>query len=380
MKESGCKRIAIVADAVYPWNKGGKEKRIYEITKRLAARGYLVTVYCMQWWKGEREIVREDVTYHAISAYHPLYAGSRRSFTQAMFFALSCLRLLGAEFDVVDVDQVPHLVLFTMRLVCLLKRKKMFATWLEVWGEKYWKGYVGTFRGEIAYHIEKISAKLPDIIVSISARTTEGLRTILGRENGVFTVPIGIDVEPILRIPPDARSSDIVYAGRLLAHKNVDVLLGAVSILKKSHPEISLMIVGDGPEKENLERLALELGIQGNVLFLGFLEDHDTLYGLMKASKVFVTPSTREGFGIVVIEANACGLPAIAVTHDQNAAGDLVTPNENGVLCMMLGKQGLADAIGKLLSTRNEPDRYVQYAKRYDWDSIIQKIESVYRA
>ena len=61
------------------------------------------------------------------------------------------------------------------------------------------------------------------------------------------------------------------------------------------------------------------------------MENYDDLIGYMKSSKVFVLPSTREGFGIVVIEANACGFPVVVVNHKMNAATDLVVDGINGI-------------------------------------------------
>lgn len=262
---SKAKRIAIVSDAVYPFNKGGKEKRIFEITTRLAADGYDVTIYCMQWWKGEKKIVRDGVTLHAISPYYPLYAGNRRSIKEAIFFALYCLKLLNKEFDVIEVDHMPHLVLFTVKLVCVLKRKQMIVIWNEVWGKEYWRNYLGMIGGTIAYIIEKISVLLPSTIISISPHTTNALRETLHAKQEIVTVPVGVDSHAIQEIAPSARNSDVIFAGRLLAHKNVDVLLRAIAIVKNTKPDVSLFIVGDGPEKENLMALAKELDIEKNI-------------------------------------------------------------------------------------------------------------------
>src|SRR5476651_2229832 len=97
--------IAIVSDAIYPYNKGGKEKRIYEISTRLSKKGYEVHIYCMKWWKSKESIRTENnVTLHAISKLYPLYSGQRRSFLQAILFALSTLKLLREEFDFIEVD------------------------------------------------------------------------------------------------------------------------------------------------------------------------------------------------------------------------------------------------------------------------------------
>ena len=117
------KKIAVVADAVYPFNKGGKEKRIYDITTRLAQQGYGVTIYCMQWWPDSRTIIKDNIRFYAISPYYSLYHRDRRSIKQGIFFAWHCLKLVREEFDIMEVDHIPHLVLFTTKIVCLLKRK-----------------------------------------------------------------------------------------------------------------------------------------------------------------------------------------------------------------------------------------------------------------
>jgi glycosyltransferase involved in cell wall biosynthesis len=100
----------------------------------------------------------------------------------------------------------------------------------------------------------------------------------------------------------------------------------------------------------------------------------------MKSSKVFVLPSTREGFGIVVIEANACGIPVIAIDHKDNAARDLIEEGKNGFVCQ-LNEEEIAKRIMKILenSTGQKMKRVcMDSAKNYDWDKIVDRIEEVY--
>ena len=370
------KKIAIVSDAIYPFNKGGKETRLHDISTRLVKDGYQVTIYCMQWWKGGKTLMRDGVRFYAISPYYLLYAKQRRSISEAIFFSLHTLKMLFRDFDIIDIDHMPHLVLFPMRIVCWLKGKRMIVTWHEVWGMAYWQEYLG-IAGVIAYILEKWSAKLPDVIISVSDHTTQDLRTILKTKRHIITIPNGLDINTIKSVPASDRASDIIFAGRLLSHKNVDVLLRAVALLQKKIPHISLSIVGDGPEQENLERLTAQLGMQKNISFFGFLEDHREVYALMRASRVFVLPSTREGFGIAVIEANACGLPVITIDDEHNAAKELIIKSENGTLCALDSKK-LAEAIEKMLTTRKDPEFYIPYAQKYDWPHLIAEMENVY--
>ena len=80
-------KIAYVYDAVYPWVKGGAEKRIYEISRRLAARGHEVHCYGMKYWPGQDDIEAEGVHLHGICPPRPLYCNGKRSITQAAYFA-----------------------------------------------------------------------------------------------------------------------------------------------------------------------------------------------------------------------------------------------------------------------------------------------------
>ena len=80
--------VAIVSDAIYPYNKGGKELRYHEITSRLADAGWDVNVYTMHWWDGPRERVENGITYRALCRRQGLYSGGRRSIFQAFAFSL----------------------------------------------------------------------------------------------------------------------------------------------------------------------------------------------------------------------------------------------------------------------------------------------------
>ncbi|HDN73473.1 MAG TPA: glycosyltransferase, partial [Archaeoglobus sp.] len=149
------------------------------------------------------------------------------------------------------------------------------------------------------------------------------------------------------------------------------------SLIKREISDIKCIIIGDGPEKEKLMKLAKELRVEENVKFVGFLENHDDVIAYMKSSKVFVLPSTREGFGIVALEANACGLPVITVNHRRNAACDFIN-NENGFVCE-LSAEDIAEKILIGLETGKDMKRNcIENAMRYDWSRMVNLTELFY--
>jgi glycosyltransferase involved in cell wall biosynthesis len=370
-------KIAIVSDVLYPYSIGGVEKIIYEISTRLAKKGHKVTIYCMKWWEGPDTKVENGVQLKAISPYFPLYSGEKRSIKEAVLFSLHCLKLIQEDFDLINVDHMPHLVLFSTKLVALLKRKKLHVIWCEVWGVSYWINYMG-LSGVVAASIEKITSMLPDQFAAISEHTARELTTKLKvPQRKITVVPPGISVAELEDIAPATLRSDVIFVGRLLSHKNTDVLIESIALLKTKYPTIKCIIVGRGPEKNNLVGLVQENDLLENVEFIEFIEDHKQLYSLMKSSRVFAFPSTREGFGIVVLEANGCGLPVITTDHQQNAARYLIEEGLNGKT-ISLSKENLANAIDVYMAMKSNPVNHTSFLQPYDWDNLAHKVENIY--
>ena len=374
------KKIAFVYDAIYPYVKGGAERRYYEIAKRLALRGYEVHLYGMKLWNGPDTVRKDGVYLHGICEAIPVYTrAGRRSIWQAMYFGIHCLKLIKEDFDVVDCCGFPYFSLFACKLVSLIKRKKLHSTWLEVWGKDYWRQYLGRL-GSVASAVERLSARIPDEIISISDLTTARLIDELHVTAPVRTIPIGADLEEISKVERAALESDVIYVGRLMDFKNIDVLVRAIGVVKATKPDVLCRILGDGPERESLIALVERLDLRSNIDFVGFKETSQEVYALMKASKVFALPSMREGFGIVAVEANACGIPVITVDCEDNATKDLIEEGRNGFVCQP-NEQALAATISTVLSRRLDEklrDACVGAAQRFDWSKIVGEVEEAY--
>jgi len=371
-------RIAFVSDAVFPFNKGGKEKRLHEIATQLAHAGHQVDVYTMKWWIGRgRTHVVDGVRLRAICEYRPLYSGARRSMPQAIIFGLATLRLLFRRFDVVDVDHMPFFPLFTARLVCWVRRRRLVATWHEVWGPAYWREYLGG-PGIAAAVVERLAARMPDEIVAVSDQTAGRVRDQLKTPRPVHAIPLGVPLESIDAAPATSARTDVIYAGRLLENKNVDILLRAVEVCARAGRLVTCTVIGEGPEREALEKLAVELGVSDRITFSDFVP-YPQLYGRMKSAGMLAQLSTREGFGLVVLEANAGDIPVIAVRHPDNAAQNLIVPGRNGVV-VDLDPGQVAGAIGELLDNRAsfDPRSYVDGLRpAVTWEAVATRVEAV---
>jgi len=372
-------------DAIYPYNVGGADKRLWELARKLAENSkHEVHIYGMKWWQGPDTIVTNNVHLHGVCKVRELYnEDGVRSIKEALVFSLKVLLpLLKADYDVIDCNQFPYLPCFSGKIASIIKRKPLVITWLEVW-DVYWRLYLGTIGGSVGRMIERLTMRLPDGIVAISQKTRIDLiKRGKVRPERIDVIPVGIDLERIAKIAPARESTDVLFAGRLIHEKRVDLLLNAIAVAKKEIPTITCAIIGDGPERGLLEDLAVKLGVEENVSFTGFV-DQDGLTAYMKASKVFVLPSIREGFGLVIVEANACGLPVISIRHDMSAVRELVEDGVNGFLVNDISSREIAEAITKLVTDEALRERLAEngfaMAKKYGWSDISTKIIDTYK-
>jgi glycosyltransferase involved in cell wall biosynthesis len=373
-------RLALVSDAVKPFHDGGKETRHDEIIRRLSRSGVDVEVHTMHWWDGDRNRAIDigGIRYRALCRLYPMYRQDRRDLRQAVVFALSGFRMLFRRFDAVEVDAVPVAQIFTLRIVTWLRRRPLVVTWHEVWGAPYWRQYLGRL-GVIAAFLERRAIGLPDHIISPSRATAERLRELSGGRARVSVVPNGINLGEIQRIQPSTTSVDVIFVGRLIKHKNVDVLIRAVARLRDRSTPVRCAIIGTGPEHDNLRELTARLRLDDLVSFEGRIERNHDVVAAMKSARVFCSLSEREGFGIAVLEAMASGLPVVAYDHPDNHACELLEDTVNGRLVRTLDEEEVAGVIADTLSDIDGmKDGAVQSAQGFEWDRIAERMREVY--
>lgn len=197
----------------------------------------------------------------------------------------------------------------------------------------------------------------------------------------IKTFPIGIDH---VRYTPGKKSKSplFLFVARLTAMKRPDVCIAAMSVVVKSVPDAKLAIVGYGPMEQRLDALIRRFGLQHNV----FLVNKDHLYfdkhpkdqkvKLMREAWALLLPSVKEGWGMVVTEAAACGTPSIVT--DVTGLRDSVDHHQTGLVDgTYVNKTSLAQAMLYIIHDKNMRDKLsknaMRKARKYTWGSSYQK-------
>jgi len=175
----------------------------------------------------------------------------------------------------------------------------------------------------------------------------------------------------------------VLSAGRLVPLKGFDLALRAFATFAARYPAAEFVIVGDGPERNRLERLARELGIENQVRFEGWMP-RERLLAKMRACDVFLFASLRDGGGLVVVEAMAAGKPVVC--FDLGGPGLHINPECGFKVPARDPAQGVRDmaqALGRLASDRHLCAQMglgaLQRARQvYDWDRVAERITMAY--
>jgi len=386
-------KIAFVYDPIYPYVIGGAEKRYRQFAEMLAKRGHDVHLIGMKYWQGENIKIENGVNLIGICKAVPLYGknGSRSVFEAVYFGCNVFIHLTRNSYDIVDCCSFPYFSAIACRLAMFMSRGKVYGklvvTWLEVWGQQYWKKYSG-FLWFAGYLTEKIVSRLTVHNISISSFTAEQMSMVLDMEKSCISIiPCGIDYGHLCYQSSAVKESRIIYVGRIIEHKKVDLLIEAFKdllaegFLPREYKGLKLQIIGRGPDEAKCRKLAQKLGIAGSVEFSGIVEEEDVQSAISR-SMIFVLPSEREGLGISVVESMALGTPVAARNAELSAVKGIIKNGVSGIL--FDDKMGLKDAVIRLLSDEPLYKTMVREGRKtsseYDIQAkITPKLENYYK-
>lgn len=206
----------------------------------------------------------------------------------------------------------------------------------------------------------------------------------------VALVENGIDVDRFRQAPDPAEverfrrmnglnGGPVIGAvARLSSVKGLDLLLRAAPALLREFPDLQLLLVGDGPAREELVRLAYELRIADRVVICPSVEDTRVPLALLQ---VFAAPAWREGFGLAIVEAMAAGVPVVA--SDAGGPGEIIEQGKSGVLIQPGDTAGLEKSLRTLLKDPVARERIAmngqaRVKQRYDLERMVTQVEEVY--
>ncbi|HYC00247.1 MAG TPA: glycosyltransferase family 4 protein [Candidatus Limnocylindrales bacterium] len=338
---------------------GGAEIHIFEIFRRLVERGHEVTLLAATYPGCAREEMVQGVRVRRLVNRYPYYA-------VAPWVARREARRGGYDVVVDVLNKIPFLSPWFVNVPCFAIVHHLFGT--------------TAFRqvNIVAALITWLSEKLIPYVyrgvpmLAISPSTKEDLidRGVVPAQ--IWVVPPGVDQDT--HVAPDdglSRRPIVLWIGRLEKYKSTDHMVDAMAGVVREVPDARLVFVGAGTARPALEAKVRELGLSQYVEFTGFVPEEEKLAWLGRAA-VVVQTSEKEGWGMTVIEGNACGTPAVA----SNVKGlrDSVRHGETGLLYEYGDTEALARSIVAVLTDRELRARLIAggraWGERFSWDRV----------
>ena len=350
---------------------GGVEVHLDALASRLADRhGIQTTVLCSGYEGATPEETLNGVRYVRFGGRFSYYAklpARARSFWRT------------GEYDLV-VENLCKLLFFSQ---VYLPKAPHLALVHHLFGLSAFRQVPVPIAGYVALTeslLPLLYRRWPYVVVSPSTRDDLRARFLPGDQ--IRVIPNGLDHE--LFRPDDTVAVEpglVVFVGRLEYYKGVDVLLDAWDEVAQAHPDARLVLVGAGTAESDLRARVQGRAHADSVSFEGFVSEEDKVHWLQRA-EVLVQPSHKEGWGLTVLEANACGTPVVATRVP--GLQDSVRDGETGLLVERAAPSALAGAVGRILSDSDLRDRLSEgalgWAGRFSWDAVADAFATVLQA
>lgn len=368
---------------------GGAERRLLEIGKRLAAKGHRIHIISGKTRANLPDTaVIDGIQFHYLTMvpewgfrfYQAAFYLSRYLFYIRSLFWGKQIQQIQPDIIIDCVTPSPSLVYYLAKwhkIPCLaeIMEYRTYAQWQEVADPV--TAVLGAFSQTILFRRLRYAH-----ILTISQATHQQLV-----ENGRFppdaisVIPPAIDTTHIPPPPNNAQRNrrELIIVGRLMPQKGHKLLFDALKQIHSQHPDVTLKVVGEGPMRSRLEAYAHQIGVAQAVTFTGWVSEAEKL-SLMQQATLFVMPSLQEGFGLVLLEAMACGLPIVAFDlpvyqeflDEQSAClvakGDVPALAKN--ICALLQNEGQRNTMSAFNIT---------HVPQFTWDDTVTAVENILR-
>jgi glycosyltransferase involved in cell wall biosynthesis len=347
---------------------GGAEVHLHEILRRMVAKGHQVTLFA-SGFPGCAETDEHD-------GIRIIRAGTWYNANYVLPWRVrNFVRKNPVDLIIDDVNKIPFLLPAVTNARVLPVIPHLFGSTVFRETNVVFASYVYLWEQLIPF----VYRRCRFVVISPSTRDD-----LVGRgipTERIDVVLCGLDHSTYRRIDGVERFTEptIVHFGRMRKYKSIDVVVRAFDVIRRELPNARLIIVGDGPEKGSIVRLVEKLGLTGCVSFPGVVTTGE-LVTMLNRVHLFLNASPKEGWGLTVVEANACGVPVVA--SDRPGLRDSVKDGETGFLV----KYGDPAAFARRsLEVLRDPERWrrmsaagVAWAQSMTWDRTAREMEHIF--
>ena len=362
-------KIAILTWNYPPKQTGGTEIATQNLAGALSRKGHEIMVVTTRDAGLPEKSTREGFRVHRVRSLRP-------KLLKYAFFCFSALKLLR-RFNP-DIIHAQAMWMGLPAFICKLVIKRPYIFWargLDVYSPRLFKG-----------PLSKLVLRNAAAVIALTENLKKKMQEMYNRD--IFVIGNGVDIEKFGTWSKEAARAElnikeseqvVIFVGSLIPVKGVQYLVEAMNTVIQHFPEARLLLVGDGEEREYLEKLADKLNLAEHITFIGRVANQRVPEYLV-ASDLFVLPSLSEGFPNVILEAMAAGLPI--VTTNVSGLSEIVKDGENGFVVETRNPQQLAEKISLLLSDTELRNRFSvnnrSEAEQNSWEAVVEKLEKVY--
>jgi len=380
------KKILILT-GVFLKDVGGPPTLLKALNKELIKHGYKVIVLTF----GEKKEAK-DYPYPV-----KIISNKWPSLLKSFLFLIKGL-ILGLKSDII-YNQDLYTSGFTSLIIKKILRKKLVTRFV---GDSAWE--IALNKGETTddimyFQINKYS-KLIERRKKIRKKILENSDKVIVVSNFLkkLAIKIGVSEEKIkviynsidfldiennlkfnLKKELNIAGKVILTNARLTPWKGVDMLIKIMPKLIKKYKDIKFIIISEGPERKNLEKLTLDLDVENNVIFTGIIS-RELVVEYLKISDVFVLNSNYEGMSHVLLEAMKVGVPIITTKAGGNP--ETIINNQTGLLVDYRNKEQWVNAISQILDNLDLAERLIKQAKedlkRFNWDNLVKETINIF--
>jgi glycosyltransferase involved in cell wall biosynthesis len=337
---------------------GGAEVITHQVMERLAKKGHEMTLFTSRF--------KDCKLNENINGVDLIREGNKYTVYKR---AEDYLKAYKHNYDLV-IDEINTRPFFTPKFV----REKQIIAVIHQLAREFWfyetmfpLNYIGY------YYLEKkwLSNYKNIVTVALSNSTKMDLEELGFKK--IFIVPPGLSVVPLLNVKEKEDKPTLVFMGRLTKAKRPNHALQAFSIVKREIPDAKMWIIGDGYLRKKLESSNIK-----DVTFYGYISN-EKKYDLLSRAHIILVPGVREGWGLIVTEANAMGTPAIG--YDVHGLRDSIRNGETGITIKEKTPAAMAQQAISLLRDSIRLSNYtknaLEFSRQFSWDNTANLYENI---